>query len=279
MPRKKTGFPQQARAKSSLFGYTLAMSDADLPSSAIERLLAVMDLLRDPIKGCPWDIAQTFATIVPHTIEEAYEVAETIETEDWGALKDELGDLLFQVVFYAKLGSEKALFNFNDIAGAIADKMIRRHPNVFAGQRLDSAAAQSVVWEAQKETEKPRLSALDDIAVTLPALTRALKLQKRASAKGFDWPDALPVVEKLKEETRELEAELVKADQAAIQDEIGDLLFTCVNLARKLSIDPEAALRASCRKFESRYRAVEASGAVSTAEMDAAWEAAKKASK
>lgn len=260
------------------FGYTPIMpsDEADhLPE--LVRLLGIMARLRDPRDGCPWDVAQTFATIVPHTIEEAYEVAEAIEQQDWAALKDELGDLLFQVVFYAQLGSENKLFDFNEIAKAIADKMIRRHPNVFAGQHLADAGAQSVAWEGHKEKEKPRLSALDGVAVTLPALTRALKLQKRAAQKGFDWPETAPVIGKLHEEITEIQQEIASGDRDGLQDEVGDLLFTAVNLARKLSIDPEAALRHANRKFERRYRAVEASGAKTPVDMEAAWEAAKGA--
>jgi MazG family protein len=236
-----------------------------------------MAQLRHPKDGCPWDIEQSFATIVPHTIEEAYEVAEAIETADWDALKDELGDLLFQVVFYAQLGREQGLFDFDAVATAIAEKMVRRHPNVFGDAKEDSAASQSKAWESHKEKEKPRVSALDGVAVTLPALSRAHKLQKRAARKGFDWPDAAPITHKIREELAELEAELAANDKTRLQDEMGDLLFSCVNLARKLEIDPESALRSANRKFERRFKAVEASGAITPDAMEAAWEAAKKA--
>ncbi|TAN57616.1 MAG: nucleoside triphosphate pyrophosphohydrolase [Rhodospirillales bacterium] len=243
----------------------------------LARLLAVMARLRHPTEGCPWDIEQDFSSIVPHTIEEAYEVAEAIETADWPALKDELGDLLFQVVFYAQLGREQGLFDFDDICSGIAEKMIRRHPNVFADQKEADAEAQLKAWESHKEKEKPRESALDGVAVTLPALTRAAKLQKRAARKGFDWAEAAPVAEKLREELAELEAEMTNRHPDRLAEEMGDLLFTCVNLARKLSIDPESALRGANRKFERRFRVVEDSGAATPEAMEAAWEAAKKA--
>jgi ATP diphosphatase len=243
----------------------------------LAHLLAVMARLRHPTEGCPWDLEQDFASIVPHTIEEAYEVAEAIETADWPALKDELGDLLFQVVFYSQLGREQGLFDFDDIAEAIAEKMIRRHPNVFADEKEPDAEAQTKAWESHKEKEKPRVGALDGVAVTLPALTRAVKLQKRAARIGFDWADAAPVLDKLREEQAELEHEIKAGSPERLASEMGDLLFTCVNLARKLSIDPEAALRSANRKFERRFRQVEASGAKTLEAMEAAWEAAKKA--
>jgi MazG family protein len=249
----------------------------DDKNTPLARLLAVMARLRHPQEGCPWDLEQSFATIVPHTIEEAYEVAEAIETADWDALKDELGDLLFQVVFYAQLGREQGLFDFDAIADAIATKMIRRHPNVFAGEKVADAQAQVTAWESHKDKEKPKLSALDGVAVTLPALSRAAKLQTRAARKGFDWPTAAPVADKMREELAELEAEIAARNQAKLFEEMGDLLFTCVNLSRKLQIDPESALRSANRKFERRFRAVEASGAQSPEAMEAAWEAAKKA--
>ncbi|MBI5119696.1 MAG: nucleoside triphosphate pyrophosphohydrolase [Rhodospirillales bacterium] len=247
------------------------------PLPPLAHLLAVMARLRHPKDGCPWDLEQSFATIVPHTIEEAYEVAEAIETADWDALKDELGDLLFQVVFYAQLGREQGLFDFDAIALSIAEKMIRRHPNVFGDAKEASAEAQTKAWEIHKEKEKPRLGALDGVAVTLPALSRAAKLQKRAARKGFDWDCAAPVIGKMREELAELEAEIAARDQAGLFEEMGDLLFTCVNLARKLAIDPESALRSANRKFERRFNSVEASGAATPEAMEAAWEQAKKA--
>lgn len=192
-------------------------------------------------------------------------------------MKDELGDLLFQVVFYAQLGREQGLFDFDAIASAIAEKMIRRHPNVFGDAKEVDAEAQTKAWEGHKEKEKPRVSALDGVAVTLPALSRAAKLQKRAARTGFDWNEAAPVISKMQEELAEVEAEILAQDQAKLFEEMGDLLFTCVNLARKLSIDPESALRSANRKFESRFKAVEASGAATPEAMEAAWEQAKKA--
>lgn len=254
----------------------------------IDRLLQVMARLRDPQGGCPWDIEQTFATIVPHTIEEAYEVAEAIELGDMTQLKDELGDLLFQVVFYAQMAREAGRFDFNGIAEAIADKMMRRHPHVFGSTEIDSAEAQTAAWEALKEGErqaKGQASVLDGVSTALPALTRALKLQKRAARVGFDWPAAAPVLAKVAEEVTELEQEMAAGgDPDRLRDELGDLLFSCVNLARKLDIDPESALRHGNRKFESRFRAVEQALAeqgrspaeATLDEMDALWDAAKR---
>jgi ATP diphosphatase len=248
-------------------------------SKPLERLLAIMDRLRDPQTGCPWDLEQSFATIVPHTIEEAYEVAEAIEHGDLDDLKGELGDLLFQIVFYARLAKEKGLWDFDQVAQAIADKMIERHPNVFASDKVDTAGAQTLAWEARKAKERAEkqgaTSALDGVAVTLPALTRAMKLQKRAARIGFDWPAPLPVIDKIEEEAKELRDALARGAQDDVADELGDLLFTVVNLARKLDVDPEMALRAASRKFERRFRAVEASGATSPDAMERAWDRAK----
>jgi ATP diphosphatase len=245
----------------------------------LDRLLAVMAALRHPAKGCPWDLEQDFHTIAPHTIEEAYEVVETIEAGDLGALKDELGDLLFQVVFYAQLAKERGLYDFNVIAAAIADKMIRRHPNVFADRKVADAKAQTEAWEDGKARERGAASALDGVARTLPALTRAAKLQKRAARIGFDWPKAEPVLTKIAEEVVELEQAMKRGRQRAVAEEMGDLLFTCVNLARKLDLDPETVLRRANRKFERRFRAVEKSGARTLETMEAAWEKAKGAEK
>lgn len=257
----------------------------------IDHLLDVMTRLRDPQGGCPWDIEQTFASIVPHTIEEAYEVAEAIELGDIAQMKDELGDLLFQVVFYAQIGREAGHFDFNAIAQGIADKMIRRHPHVFGSAAVDSAEEQIVAWEALKAGERQDKadgqppSALDGVSTALPAMTRAIKLQKRAGRVGFDWPEAAPVLDKIAEEAAEIKQEMANgADPERLRDELGDLLFSVVNLARKLDIDPETALRAGNRKFERRFHAVEAALAAqgrgpadaTLDEMDSLWDSAKR---
>lgn len=239
---------------------------ADAPP--MERLLALMARLRDPQGGCPWDLEQTFATIAHHTIEEAYEVADAIEQRDMPALMEELGDLLFQVVFYAQMASEEGLWSFNDVAAAITDKMIRRHPHVFGEQEAAQAGAQVVHrWEAIKAQERAAKaadegrapSALDGVINGLPALTRALKLQKRAARVGFDWTRAREVLDKIEEEVAELRAELDHAEpqKARIQDEMGDLFFALVNLARHVDVEPEAALRGTNAKFERRFRWIE----------------------
>lgn len=240
------------------------------PKSDLDGLLELMARLRDPDTGCPWDIEQTFATIAPHTIEEAYEVADAIDGGDMDHLKDELGDLLFQVVFYAQMASEMAkeqgAFDFHDVAAAITEKMVRRHPHVFGDQTgIDSALAQTVNWEALKEQERKdqaaaddrRHGALDGVSRGLPALLRAHKLQKRAARVGFDWPDARGVFDKFREEMAELEAEVATGDRAALEHEMGDVLLTCVNLARKLDIDAEAALRHANTRFETRFAHIE----------------------
>jgi ATP diphosphatase len=232
-------------------------------SEAIDRLLAIMARLRDRERGCPWDREQDFATIAPYTIEEAYEVADAIARADWAALKDELGDLLFQVVFHARMAEEKNLFAFDDVAAAIADKMVRRHPHVFGTAEIASAAAQSQAWEEHKAEERRAAgmgeSVLDGVALALPALLRAVKIQNRAARIGFDWQEALAVLPKIAEEVAELGQEIEKgAGQDEIEDELGDLLFAVANLARKLDIDPEAALRRATGKFERRFRHVEA---------------------
>jgi len=230
----------------------------------IDRLIAIMAQLRDPERGCPWDREQNFATIAPYTIEEAYEVAEAIAENDMAALKDELGDLLFQVVFHARMAEERGEFAFADVAAAIADKMLRRHPHVFGDAAIADAAAQTTAWEAHKAAERrtrnaDRLqSALDGVGLALPALTRAEKIQKRAARVGFDWPAAAPIFEKIEEEIGELRAELWAGSKARIADELGDLLFAVANLARHLEVDPETALRNATRKFERRFRRVEA---------------------
>jgi nucleoside triphosphate diphosphatase len=256
----------------------------------IDRLLAVMARLRDPERGCPWDLEQSFRSIVPHTIEEAYEVADAIERGDMAALKDELGDLLFQVVFYAQMAGETGLFGFSDIAKALSDKMIKRHPHVFSDAAIDSADAQTLAWEEQKATERAaaatargeRPSELDGVPVGLPALTRSAKLQKRAARIGFDWPAPAPVVDKIAEELGEVRAEMAAGAPAErLQDEIGDLLFACVNLARQLKIEPETALRGANAKFERRFRRLEAllgepAGKRSIEALEALWRQVKR---
>jgi nucleoside triphosphate diphosphatase len=235
-------------------------------SRPLDRLLAMMARLRDPERGCPWDLEQSFATIAPYTIEEAYEVADAIARGDMAALKDELGDLLFQVVFHARMAEEAGLFAFAEVATAIADKMERRHPHVFGDARIDSAAAQTAAWEEHKAAERrtgaqasDAHSVLDGVALALPALLRAVKVQGRAARIGFDWPEARPVFDKLAEEISELRIEFeAGADRSRLEDELGDILFAAANLARKLDIDPEASLRGATAKFERRFRQVEA---------------------
>ncbi|MFZ2005803.1 MAG: nucleoside triphosphate pyrophosphohydrolase [Stellaceae bacterium] len=228
----------------------------------IDKLLAIMARLRDPKHGCPWDREQDFATIAPYTIEEAYEVGDAIQRGDMAALKDELGDLLFQVVFHARMAEEAGLFAFDDVATAISEKMVRRHPHVFGDAEIASVAAQNEAWEAHKAQERAASgggdSVLDGIALAYPALLRAAKVSRRAARIGFDWPDARSVIPKLAEETGEIEAELdVGGDKARLEDEVGDLLFAAANLARKLDVEPETALRRATAKFERRFRAVE----------------------
>ncbi len=235
--------------------------------TALDELLGVMTRLRDPERGCPWDGQQDFRSIVPHTLEEAYEVADAIERGDRAAMRDELGDLLFQVVFYAQMGREEGAFDFESIARGVTDKLIRRHPHVFGAHQETTAAGQRATWEAIKAEERRNArggaqpdSALDDIPLALPALTRSRKLQSRAARVGFDWPDDAPVVEKIREELAEVEAAMAMtpADDAAVAEEIGDLLLACVNLARRRGVDPEQALRAGNAKFERRFRGLEA---------------------
>src|ERR1700674_4129942 len=229
---------------------------------ALKQLLDIMARLRDPVQGCPWDREQSFATIAPYTIEEAYEVAEACERGDPAALKDELGDLLFQVVFHARMAEELGLFGFDEVAKAIADKMERRHPHVFGDVEISSVAAQNEAWEAHKAAERQASggaeSVLDGVALALPALLRAAKISRRAARIGFDWPNSRAVIPKLAEEIAEVEAELDgDAVPAALEEEIGDLLFAAANLARKLEVEPETALRRATAKFERRFRAVE----------------------
>ena len=235
-------------------------------TSSLDRLLAIMAQLRDPERGCPWDREQDFATIAPYTIEEAYEVADAIARGDSLALKDELGDLLFQVVFHARMAEEKGLFSFDDVAAAISDKMVRRHPHVFGEAEIASVAAQNQAWEEHKAAERRdrakqaglQESVLDGVALALPALLRAAKIQSRAARIGFDWPDERGVFDKIAEEIAELRTELDHdAERASLEDEMGDILFAAANLARQLEIDPEAALRRATAKFERRFRRVE----------------------
>ena len=268
------------------------MSTDAFPSRPLDRLLAIMARLRDPACGCPWDIEQTFRTIAPHTIEEAYEVADAIEREDMTELRDELGDLLFQVVFHARLAEERGAFDFEGVAEAIAGKMIRRHPHVFGEAQVANAAAQTARWEDHKAAERAAdaaaagraPSALDGVIGGLPGLTRAMKLQSKASTVGFDWNDARLVLDKIREETAEIEQALdAGADKATIAAEIGDLLFAVVNLARHVDADPEAAVRSTNAKFERRFAHIEtalvAAGKTPTQasldEMEALWNEAK----
>ncbi|KCZ83300.1 nucleoside triphosphate pyrophosphohydrolase [Hyphomonas jannaschiana] len=228
------------------------------------RLLEIMDRLRDPEGGCPWDLEQTFHTIAPYTIEEAYEVADAIERDDKSDLREELGDLLFQVAFHSRMAAEEGAFEAADVAKAINDKMIRRHPHVFEASDDRSSDEQVIAWEVVKAKEreakakgKAPASALDGVALSLPALLRAEKLQKRAARTGFDWTEADQIFDKLEEETAEVKDAIASGDPAAVQDEIGDLLFVVANLARRLSVDPEVALRQANAKFERRFRAME----------------------
>ena len=263
-----------------------------LPREPMARLLAVMAWLRDRQHGCPWDVEQTFRTIAPYTIEEAYEVADAIDRDDLGALKEELGDLLLQVVYHAQMAHESGAFGFADVASAIADKMVDRHPHVFGDTRVATAEAQTVSWEARKAIERAAKRAgaepagtLDGVARALPALLRAEKIQKRAARVGFDWKQTGPVIDKIDEELGELRAELEAGDvdQARLTDELGDVLFAVANLARHCKIDPEAALRATNDKFERRFRHIERRLAetdrkpadATLEEMEALWQEAK----
>lgn len=265
----------------------------------LDDLLHLMARLRDPQNGCPWDLKQSYATIVPYTLEEAYEVADAIERGDFDHLREELGDLLFQVVYYAQLAREEGRFEFDAVVDGITRKLVRRHPHVFPDgdlygkpdpAKLEEAAVKQR-WEelkaeerAAKAAEPVQLSLLDDVPHALPALSRANKLQKRASQVGFDWADALPVVDKVREELDEVLEAMAGNDTEAQAEEVGDLLFVVVNLARKLKVDPETALRAANAKFERRFRYIETAlrdqgrslEGTSLEEMDELWGAAKR---
>jgi len=263
-------------------------ADDDGPLGDLSPLLAIMARLRDPERGCPWDREQDFASIAPYTIEEAYEVDEAIRAGDLDALRDELGDLLFQTVFHARMAEECGAFDFDDVIASVVDKMVRRHPHVFGGADIQTAEAQTVSWEALKASErkhKAKAGVLDDVPAALPALMRAQKLQKRAARVGFDWPSSDEVLAKISEEAHELAEAAKSGDPEQIADEIGDLIFVAVNLARKLGADAEEALRRTNAKFERRFRFIEQElekrgkmPAESTLEeMDALWNAAKAA--
>ena len=229
-------------------------------TAPIERLLGIMARLRDPKNGCPWDLEQSFKTIAPYTIVEAYEVADAIERNDVPALRDELGDLLFQVVFHSQMAKEQGAFDFDAVASAISEKMERRHPHVFGDASIESAEAQTIAWEEQKRRERAtkHTSVLADVPIALPALTRANKLGKRAAQVGFEWQDVHGALDKLEEELHELKAELgPQTNQVALADELGDVLFCIVNVCRYLKVDPENALRGANAKFERRFRYVE----------------------
>lgn len=231
-------------------------------TAPIDELLNIMRRLRDPKGGCPWDLEQDFATIAPYTIEEAYEVASAIEAQDMAGLKDELGDLLFQVVFHAQMASEKGLFDFSDVAQAVTQKMIRRHPHVFAEGDAKNANEVSLAWDEIKKRERASdpekaKSILADVPRALPALTRAVKLQNRAAGVGFDWPSAVHVTDKIVEEARELAEAAAHEKPARVAEEFGDLLFVMANLARHLKLDPEEALRATNAKFMRRFKSIE----------------------
>jgi len=263
-------------------------------SSHILRLVEVMARLRNPDGGCPWDLEQTFQTIAPHTIEETYELVEAIESNDPKAIKDELGDVLFQVVFYAQMGREAGLFDLESVAGHVADKMIERHPHVFAEREVETAHDVLVNWETDKEAKRTKAAAkegrmpsvLDGVSSGLPSTTRSVKLQKRAARVGFDWAKADDVFAKIKEEIAELEKEVAgDTPKGRMEDELGDVLFAVTNLARKLDIDPETALRSTNRKFERRFRMIEDALAeqgrkasdASLQEMEILWNEAKAA--
>ena len=254
----------------------------------LERIIGIMRELRDPETGCPWDVEQDFSTIAPYTIEEAYEVADAVRRGDTGDIRDELGDLLLQVVFQSRIAEEAGLFTLADVARSISDKMVDRHPHVFGDESRPEADEQSGRWEAIKAAERARrgkTGILDDIAASLPPMLRALKLQKRAARVGFDWTDIDDIIAKLDEETAELHAEIKKdsVEQDRVIDEVGDVLFVAVNLARRAGVDPETALMGCNSKFEQRFRYIELQAEkigksldeLSLDEMEAMWQEAK----
>jgi len=263
------------------------------PAQAYVRLIDVMARLRTPGSGCAWDLEQNYATIAPYTIEEAYEVADAIERGNMADLKEELGDLLFQVVFHSQMASEDGAFDIGDVTDAIAEKMVRRHPHVFETPDGRSANDQTRAWERMKAEERVHksrgnsASALDGVALALPALLRAEKLQKRAARVGFDWAEAEPIFDKLDEEIREVREAIASGIQDDVEDELGDLLFVAANLSRRLNVDPEQALRRANAKFERRFRAMEAAATadglafsdLSLDEQEAYWQQVKRAEK
>lgn len=269
------------------------MQSGERGPADIKHLLALMQRLRDPNEGCPWDLGQDFKSIVPHTLEEAYEVAQTIESGDLHELCDELGDLLFQVVFYSQLAQERSVFDFDDVVAAIADKLVRRHPHVFGTAAAPDPLAQRRTWEGIKAEERRAKQAqgsappgaLEGVPFTLPALPRAAKLQRRAARIGFDWDAPKPVLEKIREELTELEVELeAGTGHDRLEDELGDILFACANLARHLHVDAEAALRRTNNKFERRFRRLESllreagidASNTDFETLEAAWQQAKR---
>ncbi len=261
------------------------------PARQMDRLLAIMRALRDPATGCPWDIEQTFETIAPYTIEEAYEVADAIDRGDMDDLKGELGDLLFQSVFHAQMAHDAGHFDFSDVARTMSDKMVARHPHVFGDENRDKSADQQTAdWEKIKAAERAHRNetrTLDGVAIGLPALLRALKLQKRAARVGFDWPDLRFVIDKIAEEAREVMEARDTLTKDEVREEVGDLLFVMANFARHLDVDPEDALRRANAKFQRRFEFIEDALArdgrkptdSDLAEMDALWDAAKRAEK
>lgn len=258
-------------------------------SSQMEQLLAIMSQLRDPKSGCPWDLKQNFDSIVPYTLEEAYEVADAIEQKNWNDVKEELGDLLFQVIFYSQMAKEQGLFEFDDVVSGISEKLVRRHPHVFSDKQFKDEAAVQQNWEVEKAKERAAkeqdVSSLANIPNALPALMRADKIQKRCANVGFDWDELAPVVDKVKEELDEVMDEVIQAvpEQQRIEEELGDLLFSVVNLSRHLKVKPEMALQKANKKFEKRFRQVEENvleqgkiiSQCSLTELDEAWNSVK----